>query len=573
MKIKNKVVGIISVICMLLNMSVVNAAQHEINYIKSLDGDFTTISGTVTNGANKDVLIRIDYTNTAPSADTENLENNVIYQKQLTTDSNGYFEFNVKLNEISNNSYTLRIGVLGDENDISETFVFYGESYRNTALSAIQTAQNNQDAEALANAIITYYPNLYLQTPLFNAYQTSDPDLSEIKSVLISYPVITTVSALEDALEGAVIVKDLKQSTNYTSMQNVFGTYDSTLDILDSTIYQLTYSNLSESIKGNIYNTFKGKPYYTPTEIKDAFTLSVLNTYLANAIGADSVRQVLGDNATMLGINMSDYNLSDDKFMGLIGTEFATVASVKTTLDGLKNQSGGNQQGAGQNPGPGTGGNGGSGGGGGISGPTVVPTVGQNTVTGNLSTESYPFNDMEEHVWAKEATLALYKSGVLHGVGDNNFAPERVITREEFLKLIINGFGITAQADNEVSFGDVNKEQWYYPFVKTGVNSGIIHGMDNNKFGIGNQITRQDMVVMLYRALNMKKEISDGNGFSSFEDYDSISDYAKSAVAFAEANEIVNGMGDGNFHPQSSATRAEAAVILYRAIEYLSNNI
>ena len=81
------------------------------------------------------------------------------------------------------------------------------------------------------------------------------------------------------------------------------------------------------------------------------------------------------------------------------------------------------------------------------------------------------------------------------------------------------------------------------------------------------------MVVMLYRALNMKKEISDGNGFSSFEDYDSISDYAKSAVAFAEANEIVNGMGDGNFHPQSSATRAEAAVILYRAIEYLSNNI
>ena len=567
MGIKNKAVGIISVICMLLNMSIVNAAQHEINYIKSLNGEYTTISGTVTNGANKDIFIRVDYANTTLSSNTDSLENNVIYQKQLTTDSDGYFEFNVKLNEISNNSYTLRLGVLGDENDISETFVFYGESYRNTALSTIQTAQNNQDAEALANAIITYYPNLYLQTPLFNSYKTSDPDLSEIKSILISYPIITTVSALEEALEGAVIVKDLKQSINYTSMQNVFGTYDSTLDILNSTIYQLTYSNLSESIKGNIYNTFKGKPYYTPTEIKDAFTLSVLNTYLANAIGADSVRKVLGDNATMLGINMSDYNLSDEKFMGLIGTEF------KTTLDGLKNQTGGNQQGAGQNSGQGTGGNGGSGGEGGFSGSTVVPTVGQNTITGNLSSEIYPFNDMDGYVWAKEATLALYKSGVLHGVGDNNFAPERVITREEFLKLIINGFEITAQADNEVSFGDVNKEQWYYPFVKTGVNSGIIHGMDNNKFGIGDQITRQDMVVMLYRALNMKKEISDGSGFSSFEDYDTISDYAKSAVAFAEANEIVNGMGDGNFHPQSSATRAEAAVILYRAIEYLSNNI
>lgn len=573
MRIKNRIVGIISVICMLLNMNVASAAQHEINYIKSLNGEYTTISGTVTNGANKDVFIRIDYTNTAPSSDTDNLENNVIYQKQLTTNSDGYFEFDVKLNEIANNSYTLRIGVLGDENDIYETFTFYGESYRNTAISAIETAQRNQDADALVSAITTYYPNLYLQTPLFNTYQSSDPDLSEIKSILISYPLITTVSVLEEALEGAVIVKDLKQSTNFTIMQNVFGTYDSKLDILKSTIYQSTYSNLSESIKGNIYNTFKNKQYYTPTEIKDAFTLSVLNTYLANAIGADSVKKVLGDNAAMLGINMTDYSMSDETFLGLIGTEFTTVASVKTTLDGLKSQPDGNQQGTGQNSGQGTGGNGGSGGGGGFSGSTVVPTVGQNTVTGNLSSESYPFNDMEDYVWAKEATLALYKRGVIHGVGDNNFVPERVITREEFLKLIINGFGIVTQTDDEVSFGDVSSEQWYYPFVKTGVNSGIIHGMDNNKFGIGNQITRQDMVVMLYRALNMKKEISEYSGFSHFEDYDTISDYAKNAVAFAEANEIVNGMGDGNFHPQSSATRAEAAVILYRAIEYLSKSI
>lgn len=155
MRIKNRIVGIISVICMLLNMNVASAAQHEINYIKSLNGEYTTISGTVTNGANKDVFIRIDYTNTAPSSDTDNLENNVIYQKQLTTNSDGYFEFDVKLNEIANNSYTLRIGVLGDENDIYETFTFYGESYRNTAISAIETAQRNQDADALVSAITT----------------------------------------------------------------------------------------------------------------------------------------------------------------------------------------------------------------------------------------------------------------------------------------------------------------------------------------------------------------------------------------------------------------------------------
>ena len=169
------------------------------------------------------------------------------------------------------------------------------------------------------------------------------------------------------------------------------------------------------------------------------------------------------------------------------------------------------------------------------------------------------------------ATLRYDVHGILHKVyqGIN----VKTDLGEEFLKLIINGFGITADRDDEVSFGDVNKSQWYYPFIRTGVNSGIVNGMDDNHFGIGNQITRQDMVVMLYRAMNMKTELYADGGFSGFEDFDTVSDYAKNAVAFAETNEIVNGMGDGNFHPQSCATRAEAAVILYRAIEYLSNNI
>lgn len=568
MKIRNKVAGIISVVCMLFNMNVAYATQHEINYIKSLSGEYVTISGIVTNGANKDIFLRIDYTDTAPSYDTESLENSVIYQQQTTTDENGKFEFEVKLNEIGTNSYTLRLGVRGDAQDISETFVFYGEGYRNAALSAIQTAQNNRDADALANAIITYYPNLYLQTPLFDEYLKTDPNLDDIKSILIDYPLFTTIPKLEEALESAVIVKDIKECTDYNEMQNVLGVYNNELGIIDSTIYQKTYLFLTNEFKGEVYKSFLNKKYYTITEIGEAFTLSVLNTYLANAIGASAVKKILSDNEALLKIKMSDYNMSDTYYLKLTGENFLSVSEVKTKLDELKKAYDSSQN---NTPGGGFGGS--SGGGGGFSSSTVVPTVGQNTVTGNLSTESYPFCDMEEYVWAKEATLALYKSGVLQGVGDNKFEPERAIAREEFLKLIINGFGIVAQTDSDVSFTDVSKEQWYYPFIKTAVNSGVVYGMDDNRFGIGEQITRQDMVVMLYRALKMKKEIPDGGGFSRFEDYDTISDYAKSAVAFAEANEIVKGMGDGNFHPQSSATRAEAAVILYRAIEYLSNNI
>lgn len=550
---------------MVLNMGVVNAKDLQINYIKSLNAENITVSGNVINGANKDVFLRIEYADNNLLSDTESLEACVVYQKQSKTDDNGSFEFNVKLKDNGESSYTLRLGVLGNEKDISETFVFYGTGYRNEAISAIQTAQKNKDSQALAEAITTYYTNLYLHTPLFNEYYSTDADLSQTKSLLVNYPLIKDVAMLEEALEGVVVVKDLKVISSLEDMTEVFKKYDSELGILESTIYNLTYQKMSDELKEDSCSSFKNKSFYTPSEIKESFTLSVLNTYLANAVGAGSVKTVLSDNAQLFGIDMKDYKLSDSKFLELIGTEFKAVADIKTKLDSLNNQTSSNQGGSGSG--------GSSGGGGGYSGSPVASTVGQTTVTGNLNTERYPFSDMENYVWAKEATLALYKSGVLDGVGENKFAPERVITREEFLKLIINGFEITAPTDNDTSFTDVNKEMWYYPFVKTALNSGVVNGMDDNTFGIGNQITRQDMVVMLYRAIDMKREISDAAISSAFEDYSSVADYAKNAVAFAEANDIVNGMGDGNFHPYSFATRAEAAVILYRAINYLSEGI
>ena len=74
--------------------------------------------------------------------------------------------------------------------------------------------------------------------------------------------------------------------------------------------------------------------------------------------------------------------------------------------------------------------------------------------------------------------------------------------------------------------------------------------------------------LILEKHIDLPEEYS----ISAFEDFDSVSNYAKNAVSFAEANGIVKGMGDGNFHPKDSATRAEAAVIIYNAIEYLAKN-
>ena len=450
-------------------MSVVKAEQHQINYVKTLVGDgYLNVTGTVQNGANREVFVRVDYPEVV-IGETETLEDVVIAQRQTKTDENGAFTVSVKLNNIGNQPYTLRIGVFGDDSDISEEFTYYADRFHESTIEEIQEAQSDNDADALVAAILENYDRIYLDTPIFHQYMSEDPDLSEIKSELIKAPEITTIEALEEALESVVIMKDVKDSGNCAGMESVLGDYELKIGIKASTIYSITYTNLSTDLKASVYDAFSSRDCFTTDDINESFAVSTLNTYLANAIGASSVKKVLNDNAALFGIDMTEYDISDKDYLDLIGYKFDSVADIKEKLDDLNDEDG-------------SGGSGGGGGGGGSDNDkdkgdiTIVPAPSHNVVTENIVSASYPFDDMESYTWAKEATQALYESGVINGTGDRTFAPEKVITREEFIKLIISGFDITATTNDDTTFGDVDKSQWYYPFVKVGVNSGITSG-------------------------------------------------------------------------------------------------
>ncbi|MDY4212287.1 MAG: S-layer homology domain-containing protein, partial [Eubacteriales bacterium] len=87
-------------------------------------------------------------------------------------------------------------------------------------------------------------------------------------------------------------------------------------------------------------------------------------------------------------------------------------------------------------------------------------------------------------------------------------------------------------------------------------------------FGIGMNITREDMAVMIYRAyrLNVKK-IGEYEKEFAFADDENISDYAKEAVYVLKNMSVINGTDNGNFAPKSLATRAEASKMLYGLIQ------
>ena len=142
-----------------------------------------------------------------------------------------------------------------------------------------------------------------------------------------------------------------------------------------------------------------------------------------------------------------------------------------------------------------------------------------------------------------------------------------MVKREEYLKMLINAAKVTGTKHQTV-FSDVVNGAWYEKFVALGVENGIVNGQSENNFGIGMNVTREDMAVMMYRALRDKVSMT-SEGAQSFTDASNISEYAKEAVACMQNLGIINGMDDGSFSPKENATRAQAAVCIRRMLKYI----
>lgn len=171
------------------------------------------------------------------------------------------------------------------------------------------------------------------------------------------------------------------------------------------------------------------------------------------------------------------------------------------------------------------------------------------------------FDDMENYSWAEEAVEELYKKGVINGITANKFAPSGILTREQAVKILCAAKGIEPQ-EGESGFEDVDKNAWYSGYVLAAKNAGIINGISDTKFGVGQYISRQDLAVMIDRTFKIEGRNEENN----FSDFEQISDYAKAAVSVLNSKNIIAGYPDNTFRPLEKSTRAETAVIIYRIL-------
>ncbi len=226
-----------------------------------------------------------------------------------------------------------------------------------------------------------------------------------------------------------------------------------------------------------------------------------------------------------------------------------TDVSATFTRTGSNSNSGGSSN-------SGSTGNGNSAGGG-----IARPNGGTGVVTPGIN-----FTDLGSVQWAQPAINYLVSAGIINGRSNTIFDPNASVTRAEFAKMVCATFGISATPNAAQTFVDVSPSDWFYGYVQAAAANGIVNGVSETAFDPNATITREQMAAMLYRAIEATGNLAKlpAGTATVFADEAQIADYAKTYVSALNAAGVINGTSATTFEPKATATRAQAAAIIYQ---------
>ena len=178
-----------------------------------------------------------------------------------------------------------------------------------------------------------------------------------------------------------------------------------------------------------------------------------------------------------------------------------------------------------------------------------------------------PFSDVTESDWFYDAVTYAYENGLMDGVGMGLFAPNSETTRVQLVTILHRLAGQPAPSGDS-GFSDVKTGTWYTDAVAWAAQNGIVNGVSDTQFAPGDDITREQLAVILYRyATYQGYDVSQRADLSGFVDAGTISTYAQEALSWANAQGLVLGFEDDSLRPQGTATRAQIAAVLMRFCE------
>ncbi len=525
----------------------------------------------------------------------------------------------IRMNEESvlgdrTNTFEYKITSIFDESDYHYKLGLQGSGYMAEELKEIvdvyvlnstdaKTALSeclSNDSASLASALTKV--NKALQLDNFNDITASSSQIAIMKNV--------KADDFDNTFANLNVVADAWNVSNALNNINNAASGSDVTQILDAEAELFGLNNLNETIAEDLSNNLdavgSGLTNGDPITGNDIMSIKSLNNAIGNYLGVeminndansgDELLDIFDTYKGYLGLDSASLEAYDDMTPTQKGqvlesirdnmTEggYATDDAINSVFvakveDVVKN--------AGTSTGGGTGGGGGGGGGGGAS---ITPSKNPSgNVTGSKPDATQPsdetdptgeiinepvdekvtsFNDVSSSHWANEYINELIKLGVLNGYDDGSFRPNNNVTREEFVKIIVTTCGIY-DVNASCEFDDMTEDSWFYKQVASAVARGIINGMDDGGFGVGQNITRQDAAVIISRTIESLIGAQTTPAASTLTDYDSVSDYAKEAVALLQELGIINGYDDGTYLPFGSLTRAEAAAIMSKLLDVI----
>ncbi len=177
------------------------------------------------------------------------------------------------------------------------------------------------------------------------------------------------------------------------------------------------------------------------------------------------------------------------------------------------------------------------------------------------------FSDVSDSAWYADAVSYLAARSITGGTSETTFSPDATLTRGQFITLLLRAYGIDADSSTANNFADAGNT-YYTGYLAAAKRLGISNGVGDNKFAPEQAVTRQDMFTMLYNALKAIDQLPEddsGKALSDFTDSKSISSYAQDAMAYLVKTGVVGG-NNGQLSPTNTTTRAQMAQVLYNLL-------
>lgn len=545
---RNKVSFLIAAV-MLLSSSAVNAA-----FLNDATVDFSHNTVTITGDAGADYANRfVSLQIINPGKDFANLftEDGVLNRsEQCFTDGNGKFEFTFAMNGDSGDYYYFA-GIDGLEQtlDCPSPFTYYDQNYVDNIWKETEIAISTNNDSSLEKIIDKYQSVLQIDTTEYNSFP-DDSMRQNVRKGIFRYGV-GNINEFAVAFSDAVFAVNLHYETNDaifdTKISSVFEKADKRIKAL--------YDSISLEQQNSIKQSIKDSEFYNSNDILNIFKEKVrLNTLNSKVIWTEIDNFIISEGC-FASEEVSLYTDSNSKQTVAVKLlEKLPYTSIDLFLSDLRNFANG------------------SGGSSGGSSSTGAPRTTDNRPlvnynTSNNQTVVSKFSDLLGYDWAFADINRLSTTGIINGF-EGKFYPGNSVTRAEFLKMALLSAKIDMIVGNANRFNDINGSEWYSPYVLTASAINVVSGVGHGQFNPESSISRQDIAVILYNILDYIGK-SKGNERALPNDIDSVAGYARGSVCSLMELGIITGFEDGTFRGNTAATRAEAAVLIGRFLNYI----